>query len=273
MPAHAQLESRPAEAVQAVKPAPRSAAAAQTGLGRTLNDSAQVQAQMQMRALLNQGPRAAVQAKLVQLMSDGQGISDEEELIQSKSAIQRRGVEEEEIPGQRAAIGEDDLTQMQSSVAQRDHMEDDELLQQMPVQRCGDTRQRRPIGDEGGPVQSEAAQRRVNETGMPDHLKAGVENLSGLSMDNVRVHYNSPQPATLQAHAYTQGSDIHVAPGQERHLAHEAWHVVQQAQGRVQPTMQMHGTAINDDNGLEHEADVMGAQALQKGVTPDVVPQ
>ena len=82
-------------------------------------------------------------------------------------------------------------------------------------------------------------------------------------MDNVNVHYNSSQPAQLNALAYTQGSDIHVAPGQEQHLPHEAWHVVQQAQGRVQPTMQMKdGVPVNDDEGLEHEADVMGAKAV-----------
>jgi hypothetical protein len=46
-------------------------------------------------------------------------------------------------------------------------------------------------------------------------------------------------------------------------LPHEAWHVVQQAQGRVKPTMQMKdGVPVNDDKGLEHEADVMGAKAL-----------
>jgi len=76
-------------------------------------------------------------------------------------------------------------------------------------------------------------------TGLPDQLKAGVESLSGMSMDHVQVHYNSPQPAQLNAHAYAQGGEIHVAPGQEQHLPHEAWHVVQQAQGRVKPTAQM----------------------------------
>ena len=54
-----------------------------------------------------------------------------------------------------------------------------------------------------------------------------------MSMDAVRVHYNSTKPAQLNAHAYTQGTDIHVASGQERHLPHEGWHVVQQMQGRV----------------------------------------
>ncbi len=69
--------------------------------------------------------------------------------------------------------------------------------------------------------------------------RSGIESLSGMSMDSVKVHYNSEKPAQLNAHAYAQGTEIHVAPGQEQHLPHEAWHVVQLAQGRVQPTMQM----------------------------------
>jgi hypothetical protein len=110
-------------------------------------------------------------------------------------------------------------------------------------------------GDAGEPVE--------NKTGLPDNLKAGIESLSGLALDDVRVHYNSDKPAGLQALAYTQGTEIHVGPGQERHLPHEAWHVVQQAQGRVRPTMQMKdGMPVNDDQGLEYEADVMGAKAV-----------
>ena len=105
-------------------------------------------------------------------------------------------------------------------------------------------------------------QRKENNTGMPDRLKSGIENLSGLGMDHVRVHYNSPKPSSVQAHAYTQGSDIHVAPGQNKHLPHEAWHVVQQMQGRVQPTTSVNGMAVNDNAGLEKEADVMGTKAM-----------
>lgn len=100
-----------------------------------------------------------------------------------------------------------------------------------------------------------------NETGMPDNLKAGIENLSGFSMDDVRVHYNSDKPATVQALAYTQGTDIHVAPGQEKHLPHEAWHVAQQMAGRVEPTTEIGGMPVNDNAALEHEADVMGEKA------------
>ncbi len=103
----------------------------------------------------------------------------------------------------------------------------------------------------------------ANKTGMPDQLKTGLENLSGLDMSDVRVHYNSSKPAQLKALAYTQGTDTHVASGQEKHLPHEGWHAVQQMQGRVQPTTQVEGAAVNDNNGLEKEADVMGGKALQ----------
>ena len=102
-----------------------------------------------------------------------------------------------------------------------------------------------------------------SRTGLPDRLKVGVEAMSGLSMDDVRVHRNSAAPAQLQAHAYAKGTDIHLAPGQERHLPHEAWHVVQQKQGRVRETVRTNGIGINDHPALEAEADAMGALALR----------
>lgn len=115
-----------------------------------------------------------------------------------------------------------------------------------------------------GPKTQEVVQKQKNDTGMPDNLKSGIENLSGMSMDDVKVHRNSDKPAQLNAHAYAQGSEIHLASGQEKHLPHEAWHVVQQKQGRVKPTMQMKGKVnVNDDIGLEKEADVMGMKAVQ----------
>ena len=80
-------------------------------------------------------------------------------------------------------------------------------------------------------LQGQTSEKTENRTGLPDRLKFGVESLSGISIDDVRVHYNSSKPAQLNALAYAQGTDIHVAPGQERHLPHEAWHVIQQKQG------------------------------------------
>lgn len=111
---------------------------------------------------------------------------------------------------------------------------------------------------------STVMQQQKNNTGLPNHLKSGIENLSGHSLDDVKVHYNSGKPAQLNAHAYAQGTNIHLASGQEKHLPHEAWHVVQQKQGRVQPTKTVNGAKINDNIGLEKEADEMGTKASKQ---------
>ncbi|NKI96523.1 DUF4157 domain-containing protein [Rhizobacter sp. SG703] len=116
------------------------------------------------------------------------------------------------------------------------------------------------LEEEEEPMQAKAD---PGHGGLPAGLQAGIQALSGMDVSGVQVHRNSSQPAQLNALAYAQGNDIHLAPGQDHHLPHEAWHVVQQRQGRVEPTMQMAGVSINDDAGLEEEADRMGAQALQ----------
>lgn len=95
----------------------------------------------------------------------------------------------------------------------------------------------------------------LNRTGIPDALKEKVEQKSGISMDGVQVHYNSPKPAAVQAFAYTQGNQVYLGPGQEKHLGHELGHVVQQLQGRVKPTGTVNGLPLNDDASLEQEAD------------------
>jgi hypothetical protein len=105
-------------------------------------------------------------------------------------------------------------------------------------------------------------QKKENKTGIPDGLKAGMESVSGMSLNDVSVHRNSDKPAQLQAHAYAQGTDVHLAPGQEKHLPHELGHVVQQKQGRVAPTVQLKGQVpVNDSPSLEKEADTLGAKA------------
>lgn len=62
--------------------------------------------------------------------------------------------------------------------------------------------------------------------GLPDQLKSGVESLSGVSLDDVRVHYNSAKPAQLNTSASARGTDTHTPPSQQEHVHHEAWHVV-----------------------------------------------
>jgi hypothetical protein len=118
-----------------------------------------------------------------------------------------------------------------------------------------------PAAGDGGGASGSSGRR----TALPDGLRSGVEVLSGVNMSGVRVHAGSAKPARLNALAYTQGNDIYLGPGHDRHLPHEAWHVVQQRQARVQPTMLAHGVLMNADAGLEREADEMGARASRLG--------
>ncbi|MDJ0900751.1 MAG: DUF4157 domain-containing protein [Xenococcus sp. MO_188.B8] len=152
-------------------------------------------------------------------------------------------------------------------VVQRSPQQQAQLWQhpdtETPTASVGDRVSQGKINKTGN-CQVSPERQRPNQTGLPDRLKTGIEDLSGYSLDDVRVHYNSARPAQLNALAYTQGTDIHVGPRQERHLPHEGWHVVQQMQGRVRPTMHLKGANVNDDVGLEREADVMGAKALQQ---------
>ena len=107
--------------------------------------------------------------------------------------------------------------------------------------------------------------KKTTKTGLPENLKSGVESLSGVSMQDVKVHYNSEKPAQLNARTFAQGSDIKIAIGEEKHLPHEVWHVVQQSQGRVQATRQLgQEMSINNAPDLEKEADEMGLKATKK---------
>ena len=110
-------------------------------------------------------------------------------------------------------------------------------------------------------------QRAANRTGLPDTLKARVEALSGLSMDAVQVHRNSPTPHTTERARLCPGPRY--PSGARAGAAFAARSVVQQAQGRVRPTKHLKApVVVNDEVGLEHEADVMGVRALRPEAPP-----
>lgn len=177
---------------------------------------------------------SAIQAKMVNIVQRAE--DDEDDLLQGKFVAQR---DEDE----------DDLLQGKF-VSQRDEDEDD-LLQ----------------GKFEQPVQTKSE----NQTGIPDNVRQRMEDSFGTDFSSVRVHPESSKAPEVGALAYTQGTDIHFAPGQfkpdtsagQQLLGHELTHVIQQAEGRVQPTTEIGGMAVNDNEGLEHEADVLGAKAAQ----------
>lgn len=119
---------------------------------------------------------------------------------------------------------------------------------------------------------AEAIQRsKANNTGMPDEVKTRMEESFGTDFSGVRVYPESAKAPAVGALAYTQGTDIHFAPGQfkpettagRQLLGHELTHVVQQAGGRVSPTTEVGGMPVNDDPALENEADAMGRRVAE----------
>lgn len=116
--------------------------------------------------------------------------------------------------------------------------------------------------------------KKPNNTGIPDDLKTTIEALSGLSLDQVKVHYNSDKPELMNAHAYTEGFNIYIAPGQEKHLAHELWHVVQQMRKEVSKEIPLQqNKSANESKNLENRAEKDGQKALKLAKVPDLLPQ
>lgn len=104
---------------------------------------------------------------------------------------------------------------------------------------------------------------------LPEAVRARMEAAFGVNFASVRIH-EGPQATAIDALAYTQGTDIHFAPGRydplssvgQRLLGHELTHVVQQQAGQV-PRPQAKSSSIVQDWALEAEADLLGAQAAR----------
>lgn len=251
----------------------RQSTKSQQQLMSAMENSPQAIAQRQRIEQIHNSPRMIAQRQLITTTTGApiQLMHNDEELVQGKFQPVQRIKDDELIQGKLdivQRIEDEDLLQGKSDPVQR--MEEDELIQgKSKTAQYIEDKNEHPQDNPGTPQRKTSLAEKQNNTGLPDNLKQGIEQLSGLSMDHVNVHYNSSRPAQLNAHAYAQGTEIHLAPGQEQHLPHEAWHIVQQAQGRVKPTMQMkNGVSVNDDKGLEHEADVMGARAISNGTMP-----
>lgn len=184
-------------------------------------------------------------------------VEDDEPPIQRRGPVPIEDTEEEE-PIQR--LGPVPL-QFHSS------KEDEE-----PIQRKGPVPPMNMDSDDHSDSDSSSSDR------MPFLVQRKMESSFGEDFSDVNIQKDSSQSTELNAHAFAIGNDIHFAPGMynpesqkgQELLGHELTHVVQQREGRVQPTVQKKGENINDDEGLEKEADEMGAKAAKgESVTED----
>lgn len=105
-------------------------------------------------------------------------------------------------------------------------------------------------------------------TGMPGRLRAKMESALAADFSEVRIRKASKRALELRARAFTQGNEIHMAPGHwapetaqgQELLGHELGHVLQQRSGRVTATAQFVAMGLNDDPALEREAAALGAR-------------
>jgi len=149
--------------------------------------------------------------------------------------------------------------QFKTNTIQKQNKEEEQIQQKSnPIQRQI---------EEEEPVQAKSS----NPNGLPATVQTQMEGALGADFSNVNIHTNSQSATDVGALAYTQGNDVHFAPGQynpesssgQELIGHELTHVVQQREGRVQPTTQAAGLPVNDDKGLESEADAGGQKAVQ----------
>ncbi len=102
-----------------------------------------------------------------------------------------------------------------------------------------------------------------------DRAISNMEGVLNTDFSDVSINPSSEKATEVGALAYTQGNEINFAPGQfspdsssgQQLLGHELTHVVQQREGRVQPTGEIAGLPVNDNVSLEKEADVLGRKA------------
>ena len=110
--------------------------------------------------------------------------------------------------------------------------------------------------------------------GLPITLSNQIQTLLGVDPAQAVLHKNSSKAAEIGALAFVRGHEIHFAPGKfnpntregKELIVHEFTHYKQQLQGLVQPTSEIAGMPLNDDAGLEGEADAMAAKiATEQG--------
>ena len=158
------------------------------------------------------------------------------------------------------------IAQLFPAAVQRQTSEEDEYLQgKFPVQQQADGE---TLQAAAGDSPANATASPANTSGIPVGLQVKMGSALNTDLSGVTVHPNSHKAVEVGALAYTQGSDIHFAPGQynpstsagKKLIGHEVAHVVQQAEGRVQPTGEIAGLPLNDSPALEKEADNLASK-------------
>jgi uncharacterized protein DUF4157 len=202
-------------------------------------------------------------AQVARLLAQRQASEEEEAQAKHDLSVQREGASEEDevaakhdVSLQRAASQEEDEVAAKHDLAQRD--EDAER-----------------VGLDGGPVGSNTAQRiqsaRGGGSALDSSTRHSMESGFGTSFEDVRIHHDSESDTLtrrLTSHAFTTGSDIFLrgdaSPSDNRLLAHELTHVVQQRSMSGGGGMSV--GAAGDPH--EHQADATADAVLSQAAAP-----
>jgi hypothetical protein len=210
--------------------------------------------------------KAVGNAAVARLLAQRQGPGEEEEMLQGKHdpALMR---EEEEM--------EEESVEAKHDPAIAREGEEEE----MAAKHDGAAPS---VGLEGGPVGSEIegtiADERGGGSALPGATRDKMEGAFGTSFGDVRVHSGETADALnrqVTAKAFTTGSDIFLrkdsSPGDEKLLAHELTHVVQQrSMGGAGGGGMSVGAAGSDH---EQEADAIASEVTSGAVARHVEDQ
>jgi hypothetical protein len=286
MKTHSSTQDQDSKPRAAARQADQRAASFETAVKKPSEQSRQ-------QSLIDASPYMAAQRKRLTGMSgtviQNQGPEEDEELLQGKFAAQRVPEEEEELmqgkfAAQRMAPEEEELMQGKFTTQRQSSLEDEEMMQgKFAAQRAMDEDEELMQGKFPAqlqtaddaivkvPTQQKAKPLKENKTGMPDAVKSKMETTFGTDFSAVKVHPNSTKAVDVDALAYTQGTDVHFAPGQFKPesstgielLGHELAHVQQQRMQSIKPTKEVAGLPVNDSPELEKDADEMGEKVLK----------
>lgn len=133
------------------------------------------------------------------------------------------------------------------------------------------------IGNQGvqrllNPGKVDTPPERESDTGIPGPVLAKMEHAFQTDFSAVRVHADSSHAESMGALAYARGNDIHFAPGKynpgtregQELLGHELAHVHENRKSPAGVTRWLKGgEPVNDNPGLERNADRLGRRAAQ----------
>lgn len=216
-------------------------------------------------------PEAIAQGKMIDSINNSPKVltqrKDHESIFGGQEPLQTKAPEEELQMKQEEELQMKPEEELQMMPKEEElQMKPEEELQMMPKEEELQMKRQESVQLKKSP----SIQRSANES-LPENVQSSLESNLGSDFSNVNIHPNSSKATEMNALAYTQGTDVHFAPGQfkpestagQKLIGHEFAHVVQQAEGRVKPTIEVNGMPVNDDRGLESEADRMGEKVAR----------